>query len=63
MHSARKRLQRKGWGYDIREIPEDLYQAVLACRRAESRCSAADPASDATATEPPATASSRQQMG
>jgi hypothetical protein len=42
MYGGRDRLRRKGWGYDIREVPEELYQAVLACRRAESCGTAGD---------------------
>jgi hypothetical protein len=36
-------LQHQGWHYDIREIDEDLYLAVLACRLAENSCPDSDP--------------------
>lgn len=42
MYGGWDRLQRKDSEYDIREIPEELYQAVLACRRAESGGGAGD---------------------
>jgi hypothetical protein len=32
MHGSQKPLLSLGWHYDIREIDEDLYFAVLACR-------------------------------
>lgn len=44
MHQARKPLRHLSWNYDIREIPEDLYLAVLASRSAEDACAAMDPA-------------------
>jgi hypothetical protein len=31
-----------GWNYDIREIDEVLYEAVLACRRNDSASAASD---------------------
>ena len=42
------------WHYDIRETPEDLYDAVLACRIAQDAAAAAD------LSKPP-TDSNRQQ--
>lgn len=42
MHGGQDPLRQQGREYDIREIPEDLYLAVLACRRAESGCSTGD---------------------
>ena len=36
MNHRRERLQHQGWQYDIREIDENLYLAVLACRLAEN---------------------------
>jgi hypothetical protein len=42
MHPRRDRLQPLGWNYDIREIDERLYLAVLACRRAETACPDSD---------------------
>jgi len=41
MDHRRKRLQELDGHYDIREIPEDLYLAVLARRKAESDCGVA----------------------
>jgi hypothetical protein len=40
MHGRREGLQQLGCGYDIREIPEELYLEVLAGRRAETACGA-----------------------
>ena len=35
MHACWDPLRRSGFQYDIRATPEDLYLAVIACRRAE----------------------------
>ena len=35
MHGPREALRQQGWNYDIREIDEDLYLAVLAYRRSQ----------------------------
>jgi hypothetical protein len=35
-HHPRQPRPRQAWHYDISEIDEDLYLAVLACRRAET---------------------------
>jgi hypothetical protein len=43
MNASRNPLAPLGWNYDIREIPEDLFLAVLARRRADSQATAADP--------------------
>jgi hypothetical protein len=54
MYVPRNCLPLLGFHYDIRAIDEDLYLAVLACRRAESRCAAGDLTS--TPTPAPGTA-------
>jgi hypothetical protein len=42
MYVSRDSLPLLGFHYDIRAIDEDLYLAVLACRRAQSGCAAGD---------------------
>jgi hypothetical protein len=46
MHHPRNPLLPLAWHYDIREIDEDLYLAVLACRRSQM----ASPDSDLSGT-------------
>jgi hypothetical protein len=48
MHHPRNPLAPLAWQYDIREIDEDLYLAVLACRFSQN--AAAD--SDQSGTAP-----------
>jgi hypothetical protein len=42
MHHRRESSPQLASHYDIRQIDEDLYLAVLACRRAQSACTATD---------------------
>lgn len=42
MDGTRDPLQQMGWQYDIREIPEDLYLAVLALRKQQDAGAATD---------------------
>jgi hypothetical protein len=44
MNACRNPLVSLAAHYDIREVPEDLYLAVLARRKADSQATAADPA-------------------
>jgi hypothetical protein len=46
MHQPQDPLLSLAWHYDIREIDEDLYLAVLACRRGQM----ASPDSDLSGT-------------
>jgi hypothetical protein len=48
MHHPRNHLPTLAWHYDIREIDEDLYLVVLACRRNQM----ASPDSDLRGTAP-----------
>ena len=47
MYHPWKRLVSLASHYDIRAVDEDLYLAVLACRRAETAVLAGDPATAA----------------
>jgi hypothetical protein len=63
MNHPRKRLQYLGSDYDIREVDEDLYLAVLAKRKAEDACSAVDLSGSSTLLQTTATDRKRQEMG
>jgi hypothetical protein len=42
MHHPRNPLPSQAWHYDIREIDEDLYLAVLAYRRSQNAATDSD---------------------
>ena len=63
MHQPREPLQYLGSDYDIREVDEELYLAVLARRRAESGCDAADLSVSGDRAEGSAGISKGQEMG
>ena len=63
MHDTREPLLYLGCDYDIREVDEDLYLAVLARRRAQSGCGAGDLSSSSTLPQTTATDRNRQEMG
>lgn len=63
MNHRRERLLYQASDYDIREVDEDLYLAVLARRRAKDACSASGLSDSGESTQGPARTSKGQEIG